>query len=630
MTRLGLHGIAEAALLQELGEISKHQGSLKTSEGFYRRAIELAQKEFPSTLAHEELLAGLADLLVEEHQQESAAKYYQWAIDALENQINRIGGAQDVRSNFRAQHVLVYKHYLELLVKSDKPEQAFELLERSRARTLLEMLADANVDLRKHADPALMQQEHTLQQAFAAESDHRLRLMSDPHSTSEDLKAQDVKIQNLLNKHSELETQIRNTNPAYAELTQPQNVTIEEVQRNLLDSNSVLLEYSLDEMHSYLWLVTSHSLSVYELPERKRIEDLARRVHQAMAGLHTPTESADYETPTLALARMVLGPVIHRLKDETRILVVADGALNYVPFAALPIPDENPTVRSLLVNHYEVVNLPSASVLMSMRKERAGRRSPTGEVAVLADPVFSPSDARVHKGNDLRSDSNLMSSVAESFAVSRSIQLTQRRWTRDLGLTTGRFPRLVYSRLEAQAITASVPREKSLEALDFQASRTEAMSPALANYRVLHFATHGILDTRHPEFSGLLFSLVDEHGAPQIGLLSLQDIYSLNLPVDMVVLSACDSALGKEVNGEGIVGLTRGFMYAGASRVVASLWKVNDVATSQLMADFYDAMEKKHLPASAALRKAQLEMQKSKKWSAPYYWAAFQLQGEWN
>jgi len=155
------------------------------------------------------------------------------------------------------------------------------------------------------------------------------------------------------------------------------------------------------------------------------------------------------------------------------------------------------------------------------------------------------------------------------------------------------------------------------------------MSPELARYKVLHFATHGMVDTTHPEFSGLLFSLFDERGAPQIGLLSLEDIYNLDLPVDMVVLSACQTALGKEVKGEGLMGLTRGFMYAGAPRVVASLWKVNDVATASLMGRFYRAMEQDHLPAAAALRRAQLEMQTDKRWAAPYYWAGFELQGEW-
>jgi CHAT domain-containing protein len=138
-----------------------------------------------------------------------------------------------------------------------------------------------------------------------------------------------------------------------------------------------------------------------------------------------------------------------------------------------------------------------------------------------------------------------------------------------------------------------------------------------------------LVDTTHPEFSGLLFSLFDERGTPQIGLLSLEDIYSLNLPVDMVVLSACETALGKEVKGEGVMGLTRGFMYAGASRVVASLWKVNDVATTQLMAGFYRSMEQDHLPVAAALRKAQLEMANDKRWASPYYWAGFELQGDW-
>jgi CHAT domain-containing protein len=155
------------------------------------------------------------------------------------------------------------------------------------------------------------------------------------------------------------------------------------------------------------------------------------------------------------------------------------------------------------------------------------------------------------------------------------------------------------------------------------------MSPELSQYRIVHFATHGLLNSEHPELSGLVFSLVDKNGKPQDGFLQLQDIYNLNLPADLVVLSACETALGKEINGEGLIGLTRGFMYAGASRVVASLWKVSDVATARLMAYFYSAMEKDGLPPAAALRAAQIQMWKQKRWSAPYYWAGFQIQGEW-
>jgi CHAT domain-containing protein len=123
--------------------------------------------------------------------------------------------------------------------------------------------------------------------------------------------------------------------------------------------------------------------------------------------------------------------------------------------------------------------------------------------------------------------------------------------------------------------------------------------------------------------------MVDKNGRSQNGFLELQDIYNLNLPVDLVVLSACETGLGKEISGEGLVGLTRGFMYAGASRVVASLWKVSDAGTATLMAGFYTAMEKDHLPPAAALRAAQIQLWKQKRWNSPYYWAAFQIQGEW-
>lgn len=169
-----------------------------------------------------------------------------------------------------------------------------------------------------------------------------------------------------------------------------------------------------------------------------------------------------------------------------------------------------------------------------------------------------------------------------------------------------------------------------MEALDFQASRETAVSKDLNQYRIIHFATHGLLDNEHPELSGLVLSLVGPDGKPRDGFLDLQDIYNLDLPVDLAVLSACQTGLGKEIGGEGLVGLTRGFMYAGASRVVASLWQVDDAATAELMGAFYKAMLKDGLRPAAALRRAQHELMQQKRWRDPYYWAAFTLQGDWN
>jgi len=168
-----------------------------------------------------------------------------------------------------------------------------------------------------------------------------------------------------------------------------------------------------------------------------------------------------------------------------------------------------------------------------------------------------------------------------------------------------------------------------LKALDFSASRATAQSQELSQYRILHFATHGLLNSRHPELSGLVFSLINEQGQPQDGFLRFHEIYNLKLNADLVVLSACQTALGKEVLGEGLIGLTRGFMYAGASRVMSSLWRVDDRATAELMKRFYHGMLREGLRPAAALRASQISMLKEKRWSAAHYWAAFTLQGEW-
>jgi CHAT domain-containing protein len=191
------------------------------------------------------------------------------------------------------------------------------------------------------------------------------------------------------------------------------------------------------------------------------------------------------------------------------------------------------------------------------------------------------------------------------------------------------FPRLAFSRREAEAIVAAAPAGKAMMAIDFEASLKTATDPELSQYRIVHFATHGLLNSEHPELSGLVLSLFDQQGRPQDGFLQLQDIYNLKFPADLVVLSACETGLGKEVRGEGLMGLTRGFMYAGASRVIASLWKVDDVATADLMERLYHGMLTEGLPPAAALRQSQIEMWKQKRWDTPYYWAAFVIQGEW-
>jgi len=279
----------------------------------------------------------------------------------------------------------------------------------------------------------------------------------------------------------------------------------------------------------------------------------------------------------------------------------------------------------LIANH-EIVSLPSASVLAVLRQEIRKRPMPPKMVAVLADPVFEADDPRIRRNaapipseatpplsNRIVPDTNLHRAMGETGPSMKGIAV----------------PRLPATREEANSIMALVPEGAGLKVFDFNANRAVALGSDLGQYRIVHFATHGFLNDEHPELSGLVLSLFDAHGRPQDGYLRLHDIYSLKLPVDLVVLSACNSGLGKEIRGEGLVGIVRGFMYAGAARVVASLWKVEDEATAALMKRFYQRMLQEGQPPAKALRMAQLDIWQQKRWQSPFYWAAFVLQGEW-
>ena len=192
------------------------------------------------------------------------------------------------------------------------------------------------------------------------------------------------------------------------------------------------------------------------------------------------------------------------------------------------------------------------------------------------------------------------------------------------------LPRLVFSRDEAKNVLAVVSNNDQRQALNFDATRSLALSSEAANYRILHFATHTKIDSVHAERSEIILSRYNENGDALDGSLTLSDIYNLHLSAELVVLSGCETARGKEVRGEGIIGLTRGVMYAGAPRVVSTLWRIDDRVTAELMKSFYEGMFKHGLSPSAALRAAQIEIWGRQNWRHPYYWAAFTVQGEPN
>lgn len=555
-----------------------------------------------------------------------------------------------------------YEFYIDLLMRRRNERgsegydaRALQMSERARARSLLDLLAEARADVRSGVAPELLEREHDLQRQLNARAKEQSDLLL-KKNTPEQLAGASQAISEVSRQLAEVREKIRQTSPRYAQLTQPQPLGLKEIQQQVLDSETLLLEYSLGKERSWLWAVTPTGMTSYELPARATIEEAANHYLELLTA-RQPREgepeqerksriaAAELELPQAAekLSRMLLAPALAQL-SKPRLLVVGDGVLQTLPFGALPKPaPERRAVRKaarrvsektqpVIVSH-EVVYLPSASTLAVLRRDIAGRAPAPKLVAVVADPVFDKDDERLThpalKGINKEIRQPADQAPLPTADVSR-ILVPRRRKGAASSLFDAPVPRLKGTRREAEAIMALAPVEARRQALDFDASRTTATSPDLSQYRYLHFATHGFLSDEYPELSGIIFSMIDEKGQPQDGFLRVHEIFNLNLPAELIVLSACQTGLGDEIRGEGMVGLTRAFMYAGAPRLVVSLWNVSDQATAELMKRFYGAMlGPQRLAPAKALQAAQISMLRDSRWKAPYYWSAFVLQGEW-
>jgi len=670
---------AEAITLCLTGQVYWSLGINEKALEYFNQALSKLRslKDQPNEAA---ALLGIARTERDLGQLTEARREIETALGIVESLSAKVTSL-DLRASYLSTKREYYEFYVDLLMLLDARQpnagyaaQAFQVSERARARSLVESLAEARIDIHQGVTAALIARERTIKQQLSFKGNRLTQLLGGKHSPEEVAAAQQ-EIDELLRGYAAVEAEIKIKNPSYASLKQSQALSLRDVQSKLLDQDTLLLEYSPGETRSFVWAATPTSITSFELPGRSVIEPAARRVYELLtarskavpnerpAQKQIRVERADAEYPRAAaeLSQMLLGPVASQLEGK-RLLIVAEGALQYVPFAALPAPQSQESrveslesktnrdqssesgVKSLesktssnqtrdsrlstpdsrlqtrdsrlpLIVDHEIVSLPSASVLAALRQEASNRRSATKAVAVLADPVFSRNDSRV-----LRTGRALP-------AQDQSLPADVLRSAEESGLKD--FVRLRFSRTEADAIARLVPEGQRLEAVDFVANRATATSVELGQYRIVHFATHGLVNSRHPELSGIVLSLVDQKGQPQNGFLRLYEIYNLKLNADLVVLSACQTALGKEIKVEGLIGLTRGFMYAGAPRVVASLWRIDDRATAELMTRFYRGMLKDGLPPAAALRAAQVSMSRDKRWAAPHYWAAFTIQGEW-
>ncbi|HEY1912250.1 MAG TPA: CHAT domain-containing protein [Vicinamibacterales bacterium] len=593
--------LAEAGVLTEWAAVEVERDRADAALLKADEAVRLS-RQIGSPAAEQQALYVRARALQKQNRLDEALASIAAVTTSVETARNAIQ-----RSELRTSYVATVRAYfdlqIDLLQQRGESAAAFETSERARARTLLDGLAESAAKIRKGVDPELLAEQRTVQAQLNAKENYRVQVAQRDGDSSPRAIAVGHDVARLLDEFSGIRARIRSSSPAYAQLQTPEPTSLERVQSTLLDAGSVLVEYHLGTPRSYAWVVDRSSITVHQLPSGEKIDDLARAYHTQLSADLAPLSAAERARRTARvdalgrrLAMLVWKPIESRVAVR-RVLIVGDGVLQYVPFAALPRSTGEP-----LIVHNEVVYLPSASVLESIRQHsRPIEANPT--VAVFADPVFSKNDPRLTAQREASAPAQTRASDGQLYG------------------------RLRFSREEAQAIDAVAPH--AFAALDFAAAKQTLMTRDLRKYQILHFATHGSLNAERPELSGLVLSLYDANGKPTDGFLRLHEIYNLDLDAQLVVLSACRTALGREVYGEGLIGLTRGFMYAGAPRVVSSVWNVDDRASAQLMARFYEAMFVKRLPPASALRDAQLSLLHQSRWADPHYWAAFGLQGEW-
>ena len=569
----------EARSLGDLGWLEAAAGHDAAALDDFDRALGL----FRALTAQPEMawtLEGKAWVLRRGGDLEAAHGVMEEALAAVERH-RFVQTSYTTRAVFFATQQGSYDFLIDLLMEQQRKAPAagyaaaaLEVSERSLARSLLDELAAGGTDFRPGAAaPELAARERELESEIDVLVSRQTRLAQSPDAAAL-LRPVEAELGHRWDDLDRVRAELRAGDPRFTALTQPKRWSATEIRRKLLDRDTMLLEYRLGEKRSFLWAVTTDSLKSFELPGRTEIESVARPVCDLLARSRSPMAAG----PQVAkLSRLLLAPVAQLLPGK-RLLVVGDGILQSIPFAALLEPGGNEP----LVAHHEIVALPSASVLGEIRREVAGRPRARKGLWVLANPEV---------GNA--------------------------------------FEKLPHSQEEADAILALAPAPKR-EVLGRDANRAAVLNGGLRDYRLLHFATHGSFGTADSDGGRLVLAQVDPQGRPVAnGFLHLADIYKLNLRADLVVLSACESALGREVRGEGMMGMTRGFFYAGAERVLVSLWNVNDRVTVELMRRFYRGMLVEGLSPAAALRKAQDEIRRQAHSQAPYYWAGFTLQGEW-
>ena len=598
----------QAVNLGNLANTENYQGKFEEAQNHYREALEIT-KTLNSPEITWPIFLGLGDNYERQGQYEEAMSYYQEALSMIETLRGTLMSEQ-FKSSFFAERHFVYESIVHLLNKlyhsrgeGRYAEQAFRLAERGKARSFLDLLAESLSRVRGGIDKELLEKQDAYLEALT-KLRQELELASLDGVDTERIAGLKEDLQSKEGEYLLFRQDIKDKYPRYYDLQFPAPVNLASVQQNLLDRNAVLLEYFLGDSSSALWAVTNKKAELYRLPGRKDLQEQVEVLRYQFKNPYTG-RIEDLVQASHRLFMTILEPAKEFLRRGKTLIIIPDGILHYLPFEALvselPEDGESLAYHSLqyLVNSHPIVYGHSASVMSKLSLNRGLREFPEGKTFVaFGDPVF---------GKETKTLDGILSTRGGSRAGLSRLPHSGDE-VRRIAELFGEEAAGVYIREDATE--ANVKEEGNLE-----------------DVRYVHFATHGIINEKQPDFSGLV--MTQNENPDQDGFLEAAEIFNLKLNADLVTLSACESGLGRMIRGEGLVGLTRAFMYAGTPTVLVSLWSVYDRSTSELMVAFYDKLVNDKHNKAEALRAAQLSMIDGEVFSHPFYWAPFVLVGDW-
>lgn len=611
----------KSATLIELGKLNEIKNNKQEALKIYTECIELNRSTFDKSgeaiaLFHLAKLESEVDLL------DSALLHIEEALNLIEKSFREIK-TESLKYTYSSLLQSYYELGISLYMKKHKLNpngkydiKAIELCENSRNKIFLQKVKELNIDINYGVDISLVNKKKLLEENFGKKSDYIINLLSNNKgiSNQEEVEISKNQLKIILEQIESLNTKIKEESPQYASLTISNFLEFRHIQENI-DKNTLLLNYYLGNDKSYLWLVSRSEVKSYVLPPARKIEDLTRQFLDAIR-LHPSeksTKAVAYKQLATGLGEILLGSVIDELREK-KLVICGDGLIQIIPFGALAVAnkqEKNSEYKPLIFTN-EIISISSVSSVLLSRKELKQKIAPQGFLLAMGDPVYSPDDIRIKRNQSIQDRSEVAVNGLNLVDVKRE----------DL------FSRLLYSRAEVNSIIKLATGLNVELFTDFNANLENLLSKA-QDYKYTHIATHGILNAVEPELSTLIMSLYNENGKRQEGFLTLNKVFSLKLNAELVTLSACQTGIGKRIRGEGNIGLTNAFLSVGARRVLSSLWSVSDEASAELMRRFYENLFQLGGSPSRALREAQISMVKEKKWQYPFFWAAFQLQGEW-